>query len=256
MHRMFAAVVCPECGKPFQVPRAALGEPAGCPWCGQTVAALPVATKAKPLSLDDAVQLPPVAKNPGGSRPSLAGLVVKLAVVAAACVVVGIGAFVVSRYGPRLLADAGWRTFAPADGGCRAALPAEPVEEAVPANPASPVTRGGKRFAARPRFGPSAAVGWLDLDPEKARVTRAEDAIAAERDRRAAELGGTVAREAAVKDGARDGRQVEFDTPAGPWVERYVYAPDGPRPRLYFAGVTGPADAPAARRVLDSFRVE
>ena len=59
-----------------------------------------------------------------------------------------------------------------------------------------------------------------------------------------------------MKDGNRDGRQVEFDTPAGPWVERYVYAPAGPRPRLYAVGVTGPADGPAARRVLDSFRVE
>ena len=256
MHGMFAAVVCPECGKPFQVPRAALGEPAGCPWCEKTVSALPVAATAKPLSLDDAVQLPSSGKNSGGSRTPLAGSAVKLIVVAAVCLLVGGGAFVASRYGPRLFADAGWRAFAPPDGGCRVTLPAEPVEEAVPANPASPVTRGGKRFVARPRFGPAASIGWIDLDPEKAKVTRAEDAITAERDRRAAELGGTLAREAAVKDGARDGRQVEFDTPAGPWVERYVYAAEGPRPRLYVVGVTGPADGAAARRVLDSFRVE
>lgn len=251
MHGMFAAVVCPECGKPFQVPRAALGEPAGCPWCEKTVAALPVATTAKPLSLDDAVQLP-APKNSGGLRPPLAGVIA----VVAGCLIVGGGAFLVSRYGPGLAADAGWRTFAPADGGCRAVLPADPVEEAVAANPASPVTRGGKRFVARRRFGPSATLGWLDLDPERAKATRAEDAIAAARDRRAAELGGTVVREAAVKDGNRDGRQVEFDTPGGPWVERYVYVPDGPRPRLYAVGVTGPADGPAARRVLESFRVE
>jgi hypothetical protein len=183
-------------------------------------------------------------------------VLLKLALVAIGSVFACGGAFLAGRLLPGCSA-AGWREFAPPEGGCRASLPAEPVEEAIAANPASPVTRDGKRFVARSRVaGVTASVGWLELDPERAKLTRADDAIAAEKDRRTAELGATVVREAAVKDGPRDGRQVEFDTPNGPWTERYVYVPTGPRPRFYIVGVSGPADSPAARKVLDSFRVD
>jgi hypothetical protein len=255
MHRMFAAVVCPECAKQFSVPRADMGSPVACPWCGRTVAALPLAAP-KPLSLDDAVQLPPVARHAERSRFSAGGMLLKLALVAVGSVFACGGAFLAGRLLPGCSA-VGWRELAPPDGGCRITLPAEPVEESIAANPASPATRDGKRFVARSRLaGVTASVGWLELDPEKAKLTRADDVIAAEKDRRASEFGGSVAREAAVKDGPRDGRQVEFDTPSGPWTERYVYVPTGLRPRLYVVGVSGPADSPAARRVLDSFRVD
>lgn len=39
---MFVPVNCTSCGKPFQVPEAALGKPTLCPWCQAVVAALPV----------------------------------------------------------------------------------------------------------------------------------------------------------------------------------------------------------------------
>ncbi len=39
---MFVPVSCTNCGKPFQVPDAALGKLAPCPWCQSVVTALPV----------------------------------------------------------------------------------------------------------------------------------------------------------------------------------------------------------------------
>ena len=39
---MFVPVNCTNCGKPFQVPEAALGKLAPCPWCQSVVTALPV----------------------------------------------------------------------------------------------------------------------------------------------------------------------------------------------------------------------
>ncbi len=256
---MFVAVACPQCGKPFQVEEPAVGRPAACPWCKQVVTALPVAEPAgapsRPLSLDEAVQLPPA-----GTRPAPRGrLGPKLFVLAAVCVVVGVGTFLLARYGSGVVAGGAWREFAPPDGDCSVKLPADPVEEAVAADPRSPVTVGGKRFVARRWFERvTAEVGWLDLDREKARLARAGDVIDPERDRRAAALGGKAVKEGVAKFGTRDGREVQFETPGGPWVELYVFAPDGPHPRLYFVGVGGPnvaPDGPTARTVLDSFRL-
>ncbi len=45
---MFVPVSCTNCGKPFQVPEAALGKPTLCPWCAAVVAALPVAPVVAP----------------------------------------------------------------------------------------------------------------------------------------------------------------------------------------------------------------
>jgi hypothetical protein len=41
---MFIPVDCSQCGKPFQVPEAAVGKPSACPWCHATVLALPLAS--------------------------------------------------------------------------------------------------------------------------------------------------------------------------------------------------------------------
>jgi hypothetical protein len=43
---MFVPVACSRCGKPFQVPEAAVGSPTVCPWCRDTVLALPVGLPA------------------------------------------------------------------------------------------------------------------------------------------------------------------------------------------------------------------
>jgi hypothetical protein len=42
---MFVPVACSQCGKPFQVPDAAIGKPTACPWCQATVLALPVGSQ-------------------------------------------------------------------------------------------------------------------------------------------------------------------------------------------------------------------
>jgi hypothetical protein len=39
---MFVPVACSQCGKPFQVPDAALGKTTACPWCQASVLALPI----------------------------------------------------------------------------------------------------------------------------------------------------------------------------------------------------------------------
>src|SRR5262245_5356467 len=60
---MFVPVNCTSCAKPFQVPEAALGKPAACPWCQNVVTALPVAASVPASTL-------PV--DTGGSPDSLA----------------------------------------------------------------------------------------------------------------------------------------------------------------------------------------
>ena len=44
---MFVPVSCTKCGKPFQVPEAALGKLAPCPWCQEVVTALPRRTRCR-----------------------------------------------------------------------------------------------------------------------------------------------------------------------------------------------------------------
>ena len=61
---MFVPVSCTSCGKPFQVPEAALGKLAPCPWCAATVTALPVSA---PLA--DAQPEPTSAPQPPTPEP-------------------------------------------------------------------------------------------------------------------------------------------------------------------------------------------
>jgi hypothetical protein len=68
---MFVPVNCTSCGKPFQVPEAALGKPAACPWCQAVVTALPVAATVTTASQEPEASAATEAPNPpvhtGGS---------------------------------------------------------------------------------------------------------------------------------------------------------------------------------------------
>lgn len=206
-----------------------------------------------PLSLDEAEQLPPT--SPPSSR-SGRGRWVLLGLLTAA---VAVGTFTYVRFGRGVLPEGVWREVRPAGEGFRVLLPAEPEEETIPANPLSPVTRPGKRYVAHRWYEQvTVSAGWLDLDPERAKRSRFEDVIAAERDRFARERNGTVAGEAAVKFDAHDGRQFTLTTPSGLWVVRYVYAAEATQPRLYFVAVGGPKvdpEGPTARKALESLRL-
>lgn len=62
---MFVPVSCTSCGKPFQVPEAALGKLAPCPWCQTVVTALPVSA---PVA-ESAPQGAPPAASPQQTPP-------------------------------------------------------------------------------------------------------------------------------------------------------------------------------------------
>jgi hypothetical protein len=108
-------------------------------------------------------------------------------------------------------------------------------------------------------------VGWQDLDPAWVKDIAADKdgafagpVLEAERDRRVAAAGGTVARQGDMRTSSGRGLEVQTDTPRGKRVERYVLATGGPRPRLYVVGVEVPKldpDGPLARKVLTGFRI-
>ncbi len=60
---MFVPVACSECGKPFQVPETAVGNPTACPWCQATVLALPIATAAPAPPVAQRAQTPPARQE-------------------------------------------------------------------------------------------------------------------------------------------------------------------------------------------------
>jgi hypothetical protein len=273
---MFAPVSCTKCGKPFQVPEAALGQLAPCPWCGQAVTALPVAAplpaapppaasqqtpKPEPLSLDDA---PAVAPVPPPPRPKsrvatlVVGAVVMLAVTGATVLLLG--------YRAGRMPDADWAEFAPADGSFAAKLPGRPDESDVEPLPDGSL-RAGKRYAVRRWYARTAAwVAYNDLEPGLAKKLTADPdravaagVLRAARDREVARLQGTNVKERAeVREGDGWGAEVHMDTPDGPAAVRLVALGTGPHPRLYVFGVQGKhagPDGAATRRLFGSFRV-
>ncbi len=238
---MLVPVACGKCGKPFQVDEPAVGTAVECPWCKAGVLALPVAaptaTAPQPLSLDQAVQLPPE-----GSRPRSGGnLLVRVFLLAVAMVVAGVVGWLASQYGSGRIPEGAWREVEFPDGNCKVKLPGTPVEEPFHIDTRFPGILGGKRHVVRRRFEQvHVGVGWLDLDPLVARTMHDDSLIAYERERRAAELGGkAVVRGSAQVDGF-PAEDVEYDTPNGPVYERLVAALNTPRPRLYVVTVGGP----------------
>ena len=281
---MFLPVACLKCGKLFQVPTAAAGTEVTCPWCQVTTPALPVAAVAagpsppaptnpavEPLSLDDAESLP--------SRPSMAvasmdhsGFPLRTLLIALfVVVVVTVGTIAVLGYGAGRVPGFAWGEFTSPDGSCSTLLPGAAVDEVVGPNPAAPLTRGGQRFVTTGWYsGVSTWVGWQDLDPEWAKQAANDrdgaliaPLLAAERDRRRDQVGGTVVREVTVRYAASLGVEVEMTTPRGQLVERLILAASGPRPRLYCVGIEGrklaiegpAARGPAAAKLLTSFRI-
>jgi hypothetical protein len=271
---MFVPVACSECGKPFQVPEAAVGKPTACPWCQAAVLALPVGgpapagTVAKPpenrgptppdrqdpapLSLDDE---PPAPAAPPARR--LRVWVILLALLfAAVATAVTLGLL---RRKEGHFVDAEWRTFTSADGSCSLDL----LGRAADDPDAQP---GEKRYVSEGWYsGTTAWVGWRDLTAGQAQQARTEDAwqhfkplFDAERDRLRSKYGGSVTKDGTTKFKDPLTHEVRMDYPQGKLVERMMVMPNGPRPRVYFVGIAGKKldpDGPEAKRLFDSFRV-
>lgn len=258
---MFAQVACGKCGKPFQVPKGHLGHPVACSWCQETVTAIPLAGVIPEALPDDLPGAPKtvspvptrVADRPHSKRPWLAPVVIVL--LSAVALIL---AFCGSRYYRGSVPGFVWQRFEAADGTCRVDLPGAITEAELPANPQSPVTKSGRKFIASSAFTRIGGfVGWYDLALERVELARAEDVLAAERERRKAETGWTVeAESASAKVGGFGATEVRFADGSRRYIERYVLVNKGPHPRLYVLSIGGgnfDPDGEAAKRVLASF---
>ena len=291
---MFFPVSCTACGKPFQVPDAALGKPTLCPWCQAVVTALPVAAtvepppaqpdplsppqpetpkpvipvELQPLSLDDEPRRPR-ARPPRMPTPPRAKSWVFHPLVIVAALAVSVTAMVATvailGYGSGRVQERGWTEFTPLDGSCSVLLPGSPSEEQVDANATGSVT-GGKRFTARGWYTRSSAwLAWNDLEPafaasalkDKDKVFTAS-AIQSELNREKTRLLGTVTKEVEVRFNSAWGIEVHMDTPRGKVVEWLLVSAEGANPRLYVYGVQAKNiahDSAVVRRMFTSFKV-
>ncbi len=292
---MFVPVNCTACGKPFQVPDAALGKSTACPWCSAIVTALPVvatveptppqpATSAprpetpkpvvpgakpyqpQPLSLDDAPTNP---RSRSRTRPPAASSWMFHPIVIIAGVLISFFAMVLTvailGYGSGRAQESRWTEFVAPDDSCSMLLPTSPTEEQVEANAPGSVT-GGKRFTAKGWYTRSSAwLAWSDLDPGfAAAVVKDKDkvftasAIQAELNREKTRLQGTVTKEAEIRFQNAWGIEVQMDTPRGKVIERFIVFAEGPRPRLYVSGVQAKNiahDSVVVTRMFASFKV-
>src|SRR5205823_9828367 len=83
-----------------------------------------------------------------------------------------------------------WREFSPPDGSFRVTLPGEPAAETTEPVPDFTMTRPGERYVARSWYaGVTASVGWIGIDPDRAKDMRLEDLAGGEASRRRQELG-------------------------------------------------------------------
>ena len=283
---MFVPVACVKCGKPFQVPEAAAGTNVNCPWCKESVPALPVvgfpasdnapvepsvgkaASVEAPLSLDDE---PGVGKTPlrrvkseslASTRPFpflTAGIVLFLSVFAFG------GTLFYRGYQAGRIPDSTWIAFTPPDGSCTVELTGTPTEEQLPALPVN-VSSSGKVFIAKGWYsGVRSWVGWYDLDPlwakgaaEDKDGSQIDPVLNAGQKRRVEVLKGTLQKEGKMLFNAYRGRELQMETERGMVVERLFVVPTGSHPRLYFVGIEGknlnPA-GPAANRLFTAFRL-
>lgn len=266
---MFAQVACGKCGKPFQVPDGQLGQTVSCPWCRETTTALPLVGVVPEALPDDAPPRPakpnrsvvdPGTRPPASACPPLrAGRAwAKPVLISFLSLLALVLAFFGSAYYRGAVPGFVWQRFDAPDGTCRVEMPGGVTESDLPAIDNSAVTRPGKKFTSASAFTRlSGFVGWYDLDPALVKLTRPADVMAAERERRKAETGWTVEAESvAGKVAGFEALEVRYASGSVKWIERYVFVPTGPHPRMYVVGVGGGGfdpDGAHASRVLTSF---
>lgn len=276
---MFAQVACGKCGKPFQVPDGQLGRSVACPWCREQTTAPPLVGVVPEALPDDAPppSVPPIPPIPPIPAPNRADaprversaspvrppvppgrLWVKVVVVTFLSLLALVVAFFGSAYYRGAVPGFVWQRFDAPDGTCRVELPGGVTETDLPAIDGYTVTRPGKKYTSGSAFTRLRGfVGWYDLDPAQVKLTRPADVLAAERERRKGETGWEVeAESASAKVAGFEAMEVRYVGGATKWIERYVFVPTGPHPRMYVVGVGGGGfnpDGPHAARALTSF---
>jgi hypothetical protein len=281
---MFVPVACSQCGKPFQVPEAAVGQPAACPWCQAAVLALPVGApvvapapaapatppepprasprpvrreQPEPLPLDDEPAPPPRPRPQARVRKlwwwvAAVGGVLALLIATLATV-----AYL--RYKQGYMMGAEWKTFAAPDGSCSLDLLGRPTEDTA-------TESGERRYVSEGWYsGTVAWVGWRELNQTQVQLAGAKDAwrslaglFDAERNRLKDKYGGSVSKDATVQFENPLTHEVRLAVPQGVVVvERMLVFPGGSRPRVYFVGVAGrfDPDGEEAKHLFDSFKV-
>lgn len=308
---MFVPVSCTACGKPFQVPDAALGQLAPCPWCQAVVTALPVSVPqpapgsapepvspnaapaaAEPLSLDDegspspapSARSPerpgpntkarpvPAAKPdppeddeytppPAAPRVSRRPVLKTVAVWFVLVVVVTALTVAVLRRKEGHLVRAEWQAYTAPDGSCSADLLGRAVEDAdAPGD-------GGRRYSSEGRYsGVRTWIGWRNLTQNEVQTAGAPEGwrllrlglFDPERERLLTTFRGDMVKDATIQFDPPITVEIRLTTPHGPLVERIIVKADGPRPRVYFVGITGKRldpDGPEVDRLFQSFHV-
>ena len=240
--RMLVPVRCAECGELFEA-----DPPASCPRCGARVSAKP-----EPLPLPEEVGRVPIAVQPMRQSRRWAALVAICALVAGAT-------FLVQRYRGGAVPPFIMRECAAPDGSCRATLPGAAVPVESPRF--SELETGASLFAAGSSFTRlTGGLGWIDLDPERAKMVRSDDLFANVRDELGRWLGEPeIQAQGAVKSGASEGVEVRFGKGTRRFTARMIFARGVPQPRLYLVWIGGPhfdPDGETAARVLVSFRID
>lgn len=261
---MFVPVACSACGKPFQVPESAIGQPAACPWCRAAVLALPFAgapstdpatPTSEPLSLDDETPAP----TPSQRRPKFILLVLLLIAVVATLATVA-----VMRRKEGYLTGREWRRFSPPDNSCTAQLLGRPIED--PSTPES----GQRRYLSEGWYsGTTTWLGWRNLSAVEVQIAAAPEAwhnpqltrlFDQERDWLLGRFGGYASKDSTISFKDPLMREVSLELPEGRGraVERMIVVPTSPRPRLYVIGAAGKRldpDGEVVRHLFESFRV-
>lgn len=250
---MFVPVACSQCGKPFQVPEASVGNSTVCPWCQATVLALPVGAPASGAAPQSTAEPLPLDATPRrtGRRVAFIGLIVVLTVAAT------LTTFGLLRYkqGHTLFSE--WRPFQASDHSCRIDLLGRPVEAGE---------ADEKRYVSEGWYsGTKAWIGWRDLTPVQVQQASTKDSwlsllplFTAEQDRLKTTFGGTVTKEATLQFENPLIREVRLESPEVRVIERMIVKPQGANPRLYFVGMAGKNldfDSDAVKRLFESFTV-
>ncbi len=260
---MFVPVGCSECGKLFQVERGELGQPASCPWCQARVLALPVAAKTtsdpEPLPLpepfgtvDSVSTAEPIRRRSShsGIRPWI--------VVLALSAVLALFTFLLLRHRGGGTPSFAMESFVAPDRVCQATLPG--TAEAVEAPVFTPLQTGASLFASKTWMTRIVGgLGWVDLDPGRSKLLRAEDVLGNVRDGLGRWLGEpAVDKEGLVKSGTAEGIEVRYGQGETRYTARIIAVLDGPQPRVYLVWIGGPhfkPDGELAEKVLASFRI-
>ena len=238
---MLVPVDCAECGELFEA------GPARCPRCGARVSAKP-----EPLPLPEPIGRVPVPSPP--IRRSRRWIL-----LVALCALLAGGTFLGQRYRGGAVPPFVMRECAAPDGACRATLPGSAVPVVSPRF--SELQTGASLFATNSSFTRlTGGLGWIDLDPERAKMVRSDDLFANVRDELGRWLGEPIIdKEGLVKSGASEGIEVRFGKATRRFTARMIFVLGVPQPRLYLVWIGGPhfdPDGETAARVLASFRID